>query len=82
MPIKNFYTANSVEPEDVFVVTVKVMIQYDGTYKIYRCPWPNAGIGEDGTPQGDRLYGSADKLETMAETLMPVLKSASGICFY
>ena len=78
MTIKNFYTAHDAKPGDVFVVTVKVMIQYDGRYKLYRCPWPNAELGYDGTPQGDELYGDEDDLQTMAETLMPVLVTAEG----
>jgi len=81
MPIKNFYTENEAKPGDVFVVTVKVMVQYDGTLRIYRCPWPDAEIGYDGTPQGDELYASSagyKNLRITAETLMPILKTASG----
>lgn len=78
MPIKNFYTEHEAKPGDVFVVTVKVMVQYDGTYKIYRCPWPDAEIGYDGTPQGDQLYAGHDNLKTMAKTLMPILQTAVG----
>jgi len=76
--IKDFYTAHEVEPGDVLVVTVKVMVQYDGAYKIYRCPYPDPEIGMDGTPQGDRLYADVLDLRIMAETLMPVLTTSNG----
>lgn len=78
MTIVDFYNAHKVEPGDVLVVTIKVMVQYDRTYKLYRCPWPNAEIGSDGTPQGDKLYGDEDDLRTTAETLMNVLTTAEG----
>ena len=80
--IKNFYTAHEAKPGDIFVVTVKVMVQYDGRYKIYRCPWPDAQIGEDGSPQGDDLYASQDDLQTTAETLMPVLLTSEGVSLF
>jgi hypothetical protein len=75
MPIKNFYTATTVEPGDVFVVTIKAMVRHDGTVKLYRCPWPNAEIGHDGTPQGDELYAGRTSLSIsdVASTIFPIL---------
>lgn len=92
MPIKSFYSANDVKPGDVFVVTVKVMVQYNGTYRLYRCPYPDADVGEDGTPQGDLLSndkvfevvnheGGIDAMPALmiaAVTLMPILRIARG----
>lgn len=76
MKIKNFYTATSVEPGDVFVVTVKAMIQYDGTFKLYRCPYPTPEYEDE--PQGDRLFETQSfdgkwDVEIVGETLFPIL---------
>ncbi len=53
--IKNFYTATDIQPGDIFVCTIVVRVQHDGSYRVYRCPWPGAEIGSDGTPQGDQI---------------------------
>ena len=83
--IKNFYTANTAEPGDVFLVTVKAVVQYDGSYRLYRCPYLN-----DDIPQGDRLfegrfYTCPDNdnkeslgIEITAEQLFPILRAAKG----
>lgn len=82
MKIKNFYTATSVEPGDVFVVTVKAMIQYDGTFKLYRCPYPTPEYERE-EPQGDRLiemetFDGRWDVEIVGETLFPILGYAGS----
>ena len=54
MPIKNFYTANTAEPGDVFVCVVTCHISEMG-YKLYRCDFPALENG-DGVPQGSAMY--------------------------
>jgi hypothetical protein len=81
MAIKNFYSIrpDQIEDGDVFVVTVAVHISKNEglmTYRAYRCPYPNPEIGEDGTPQGDRIF--ADQVDTTVETLIPVLRWADA----
>jgi hypothetical protein len=68
MKVKNFYTANSAEPGDVFLVVLKATIQYDGTYRLYRCPYEG-----DDIPEGDRLYA-----QHAGEEIFPVLQTADG----
>jgi hypothetical protein len=71
MTIKNFYTATTIEPGDVFLVTIKAMVQYDGSYRLYRCPAVRIG----GEPQGDRLYKDE---QVVAEAIFPILQIANG----
>jgi len=73
MPLKNFYTASTVKPGDIYCVTIKVRVQDDGTYRVYRCPWPNAEIGEDGSPQGDSLLLPSSELRKVVKALMPIV---------
>lgn len=77
MPLKNFYSASSAEPGDVFVCTIKVMVVYDGHYRIYRCPL-EAETDDEGIPQGDRLFGDPKKVRVAIETIMPVLRATRG----
>lgn len=70
MTVKNFYTANTAEPGDVFLVVIKAMIQYDGSYRLYRCPYNG-----DDIPQGDRLYDGSDDL---GEVIFPILVVSNG----
>lgn len=51
--LKNFFNAQSVEPGDVFVCTIKVMVDAEGVYRVYRCRWPDAYIDSNGMPDGD-----------------------------
>ena len=71
MPIKDFYTATSIQPGDVFLVTIKATVQYNSTYRLYRCPAVRVG----GEPQGDRLYTDE---KVVAEALFPILQIAHG----
>ena len=66
MTIKNFYTATYVQPGDVFVAAVKVMVQYDGTYRVYRCEWPH-----DNEPQGAQM---GDEMTTIEE-IFPIIRN-------
>ena len=66
MTIKNFYTATDVQPGDVFVAAVKVMVQYDGTYRVYRCEWPH-----DHEPQGAQM---GDEMMTVEE-IFPIIRN-------
>ena len=70
MAVKNFYTANTAAPEDVFLVVIKATIQYDGTYRLYRCPYEGSNI-----PQGDRLYTESDYV---GEVIFPILAVSKG----
>ena len=70
MTVKNFYTANTAEPGDVFLVVIKAMVQYDGTYRLYRCPYEGNDV-----PQGDRLYKDE---QIVAEALFPILVISNG----
>jgi len=70
MTVKNFYTANTAEPGDVFLVVIKAMVQYDGTYRLYRCPYEGNDV-----PQGDRLYKDE---QIVAEALFPILVVSNG----
>jgi hypothetical protein len=92
MPIKNFYSANSAEPGDIFVLVLKATVQYNGTYRLYRCRWPDPEIGEDDSPQGDRAFSSTwfdmvdgeensdpmNGIQVAAETLFPILRATKG----
>lgn len=89
MKIKNFYTANTAEPGDVFLVTVKAVVMHDGTYRLYRCPVEEY----DGTiPDGDRMFEGKTyemvndqdgtepitSIEITAHHIFPVLRAAKG----
>jgi len=55
--IKNFYTANTAEPGDVFVCIVTCHINEMG-YKLYRCGWPPQVQTEYEVPQGSAMYNT------------------------
>ena len=62
MPIVNFYTIKpqEVKAGDVMVVTVTLHVmavdkQGRPVFSMYRCPWPNPQIGDEGIPQGDHI---------------------------
>ena len=55
MTIKNFYTANTAEPGDVFVCIVTCHISEMG-YKLYRCNWPPRVQTEQEVPQGSSMH--------------------------
>jgi len=71
MPVKNFYTANTAEPGDVFLVVIKATVQYDGTYRLYRCPYEGNDV-----PEGDPIYNDHDY--DLAEVIFPVLVMSNG----
>ena len=73
MRIKNFYTATSAEPGDVFLVTIKAVVQYDGTYRLYRCP-----AEVDRVPDGDRLYDGDRDEEPFGPGIFPILRATKG----
>ena len=54
MPIKDFYTATTAEPGDVFVCIVTCHITEMG-YKLYRCGWPPRVQTEQEVPQGSAM---------------------------
>ena len=58
MPIKNFYTANTAEPGDIFVCVVTCHISERG-YKLYRCEFP-PNTTEEGVPQGSAMYNTKE----------------------
>ena len=65
MPIKDFYNATDVQPGDIFVCIVKVMVGTFGEYTVYRCKWPADYIGDDGTPQGGSMGDETLKIENL-----------------
>jgi hypothetical protein len=68
--IKNFYTANTAEPGDVFVCIVTCHISEMG-YKLYRCNWPPRVETEQEIPQGSAMY---DTHETVKQ-LFPIVSN-------
>ena len=58
--IKNFYTANTAEPGDVFVCVVTCHIDETG-YKLYRCAW-SPQIYDD-VPQGEGMYDTSEVIK-------------------
>ena len=71
MPIKNFYTANSAEPDDIFVCVVTCHIGPTG-YRLYRCEWPPQ-VSDDNVPQGSAMYNTKD----IISQLFPIVKWAN-----
>ena len=69
--LKNFFRATSIEPGDVFVVTVKVMCDANFNFRVYRCKWPDAYIDSMGLPDGD--YHGDETLRI--EQLMPIIQN-------
>lgn len=64
--LKNVYTANKVEPGDVFSIVVTCHITARG-YRLYRCMWP---------PQMDKNQipkGSPIEDNKIVETLFPIV---------
>ena len=70
MTLKNFYTANTAEPGDVFACVVTCHITPMG-YRLYRCQYPNPDTA-DNIPQGMN-YPNMSIID-----LFPVVKN-SGI---
>lgn len=68
MTLKNFYTANTAEPGDVFTCIVTCHISPRG-YRLYRCQYPDAQIS-DGIPQGTRIE---DPDSEIVATLFPII---------
>ena len=73
MTVKNFYTANTAEPGDVFLVVIKATVQYDGSYRLYRCPYEG---DSHRIPAGDRLYNDTDN--DLGEVIFPILVMSNG----
>lgn len=67
---------DEIEEGDVFAVTVTLHVGFmrDGKpmVRAYRCPYPNAEIGEGGVPQGDNIYDQ-NLINAMIKSLVPVL---------
>ena len=63
MAIKNFYTANTAEPGDVFVCVVTCHISEMG-YKLYRCEWPPQ-VADDDVPQGSAMYDTSEVVKQL-----------------
>jgi hypothetical protein len=91
MPIKNFYSANTAKPGDIFLVIIKAVVQYNGTYRLYRCP-----VDELYEPDGDRVNGRdywdlhtddediepCSSEQIVAESIFPVLRTTKGPDLY
>jgi len=61
---------NDIHPGDVFAVTVTFHVGYDGIH-VYRCPYPNPEVSDDGIPQGDDILD--EDVEALTRALVPVL---------
>ena len=68
MPIKNFYTANTAEPGDVFVCVVTCHISEMG-YRLYRCEFPPQMSGD--VPQGSAMYDT----DEVVRQLFPIVSN-------
>ena len=64
--IKNFYTANTAEPGDVFVCVVTCHITEMG-YKLYRCAYPPDTYFDafDAIPQGEGMYDTSEVVKQL-----------------
>lgn len=88
-PIINFYEANMLEEiQDVRgLYIVKVVTDKIGEtlyYKLYRCAdplTPGAYIQVDdlGVPEGDRIYGTEEELNSICQALFPIIIALGGI---
>ncbi len=66
MTIKDFYTATTAEPGDIFVCVVTCHISEMG-YKLYRCEFPPDMY--EGIPQG----GAIDVTDNLVKHLFPIV---------
>ena len=74
MTFKNFYTATSVEPYDEFVVTFKVMVQYDGSASGYRCAYNGEEhelVNDRGLPEGEQML--PEQTKAVLKAMMPTI---------
>src|SRR3990167_1694212 len=68
--LKNFYNVHTDELEqgDELVCTVKLMVGWHKDrkghqpYRLYRCTWPDAPLGDEGTPQGSAVTTTAREI--------------------
>lgn len=69
--IKNFYSVkpNELKEGDVLICLITAHIMHDGSVRVYRCPYPNAQISDDGIPQGNKV---GDENSTIKD-IFPVL---------
>lgn len=77
MTYKNFYTATEIQPGDEFVVTFKVMIQYNYTARGYRCGWngkEHEVVNARGLPEGEQML--PESTEAAMKALMPTIHYA------
>ena len=70
MPFKNFYTANTAEPGDVFVCVVTCHISEMG-YKLYRCEWFPVSRDDNDIPQGSAMYDT----DEVVKQLFPIVSN-------
>ena len=68
--LKNFYTATSAEPGDVFACVVTCHVTPMGTLSFYRCEYPPDLY--DGVPQG-MFYGDNTD-EVKLQDLFPTIR--------
>ena len=66
--IKNFYTATTAEPGDIFICVVTCHISEMG-YRLYRCAWPPQMMGD--LPQGDKMFNTKD----VVKQLFPIVSN-------
>lgn len=73
MPIKSVVNTSpsDIGGGDVFIVTVAFHVMFDGSIRIYRCPYPDPEISEDGVPQGDGVL--EEYTDVLCQALVPVL---------
>lgn len=73
MRIVDFYNVlpRDVSPGDAMVATLVLRVGHDGTYRVYRCRWLREFLGEDGTPQGERMI--RENAQKAMESVFPVV---------
>jgi hypothetical protein len=83
MELKNFYTTSPMDVQngDVFAATVTCHIRQTTSgprFTLYRCPYPNAQLGYNDIPQGDKIFGTEKELKALCKLLFPVVINAGG----
>lgn len=72
MAIVNAYmvSPNDIKPDDVMLFVIKAIVMYDGTYRLYQCPY-DGPTSKYGLPQGARV--SAGYERGIAQAIFPSL---------
>jgi len=77
--LANPYTVrpDELKPGDVMAVVVTAHMMGDGSFQLYRCPYPVGESEYEGIPQGDRVLWSLERL--VATALFPAVLFAEEL---